>query len=246
MTRFSILSLSAVLALSAFAGETIDSIPYKVEYKWGFIQKTAGNGLVTLKNSGDTITATLSGQSVPWSGRLYTVTDTLKATVTHKDGQPVPQETVIYENGRYSKPLVTVNPDGSYNVQHTTLYKNIDGSGQLSASPETMEAVTITADMLGMFRYSREIDFSTMQPGQTVNVNISGEMPGQLSIEYLGQSTFMIGDRPIPAYQVKFDYAYQGKMSNYDVNCWIGVDQKFPIAFAADLLIGHVEMIWNP
>lgn len=246
MTRFSILAMSAVLALSAYASETIDSIPYKVEYKWGFIQKTAGHGLVTMKNSGDTITATLSGQSVPWGGRLYTVSDTLVATVSHKDGVAVPQETVIYENGRYSKPLVTVNPDGTYNVQHTTMYKNIDGKGLLNASPQTMEAVTITADMLGMFRYSREIDFSTMQPGQTIDVNIDGQMPGHLTIEYIGRSTFMVGERPIPVYQVKFDYSYQGKMSDYYVNCWIGVEEKFPVAFSADILIGHVEMVWEP
>lgn len=250
MKRSTLLSFCIAVASSAWCAApgavNIDSIPYKVEYKWGFIQKTAGYGSVKMKNSGDTISATLYGRSIPWGGRLYTVNDTLLATMDRKAGTDLPQETVIYENGRYTKPTVKVNPDGSYDISRTPLFRDIRGTGLLSASPQTMEAVTITADMLGMFRYSREIDFSKLSPGQKLTVNIVGDMPGRLELTFVGRSSFMIGNRPVDAWHVTFDYSYQGSMSNYDVNCWIGVEQRFPIAFSADLLIGHVEMVWNP
>ncbi len=49
-----------------------------------------------------------------------------------------------------------------FNASNPANYKNIKDQGYLNADGQTMEAVTVTADMLGLFYYFYEIDFDSM------------------------------------------------------------------------------------
>ena len=44
-----------------------------MNYHWGFISKTAGEGTVVTRESGDTVSVSFSARSIPWGGRLYSV-----------------------------------------------------------------------------------------------------------------------------------------------------------------------------
>lgn len=245
---FTVIMLSAFACMPANAAATglSRTIPYKVIYKWGFITKDAGTGTVTLNNSGNTLNASLTGHSIPWGGRIYSVHDTITATVTHAAGSALPTENVIYENGIYTKPRVSTLPDGSISIERDDMFRSIRGAGTLSASPATMEAVTITADMLGLYKYADVIDYAKMQPGETTAINITGAMPGRAEIRYVGPATVEIGGASLNTWQIVFNYQYQGSMSSYPVNAWISVDYGFPVKLSADITIGHVEMIYDP
>lgn len=223
-----------------------DTIPYKFAYKWGFINKTAGHGNVIMKVSGDTIAATLNGHSIPWGGRVYGVNDTLVATVTKAEGNFVAEEKVLSENGVYTKPKVSVQPDGSIRVAQHPAWRNIYGKGTLNASPETMEAVTITSDMLALYRYGAVIDFSSLEPGKPVTINITGQNPGSVEITFVGPAPVNINGLQMAAWEIIFNYEYDGALSGYPVHAWLDTKTQIPLIISADIKIGHVEMIYDP
>ena len=98
------------------------------------------------------------------------------------------KETVTYENGWYLKPKVTEYRSGNFVPSDPANYKNIKGGGELDASANTMEAIHIMGDMLGMFYYSHEIDFESMKPGSTLTIPIAveGSNPEKVVVTYKG------------------------------------------------------------
>lgn len=165
MRKFLLFLVSAAAILPAGAqSDTLsaDTLHYRMNYHWGYISKTAGEGTVVTRESGDTVSVSFSARSIPWGGRLYSVKDSLVATLK---SAPSLSEDVIYENGTYAKPTVSVGPDGVLNVQRNYPYRNIMGKGSLSASDATMQAIMITADMLSLFKWGSVFDFDSMHPG---------------------------------------------------------------------------------
>lgn len=148
-----LVSAAAILPAGAQSDTlSADTLHYRMNYHWGYISKTAGEGTVVTRESGDTVSVSFSARSIPWGGRLYSVKDSLVATLK---SAPSLSEDVIYENGTYAKPTVSVGPDGVLNVQRNYPYRNIMGKGSLSASDATMQAIMITADMLSLFNGAR-------------------------------------------------------------------------------------------
>ena len=128
---------------------------YNVHYHWGLIDVNIAHGVLTMQTEGNRFVATLDGNSIPWNGRVYCVSDTLVATMT--PGAGLSREHVDYINGWYMKPKVMLYRSGRFDPDLPSNYRSINGQGTLSASGETMEAITITADMRGLFYYFREI-----------------------------------------------------------------------------------------
>ncbi|MDE6022071.1 MAG: DUF3108 domain-containing protein, partial [Muribaculaceae bacterium] len=102
----------------------------------------------------------------------------------------------------------------------------------------TMEAVTVTADMLGMFYYFHEIDFASMSPGQQITIPISGGYSQSVTVTYNGPSNF----GGYSTYSVSFEYSYQGAPTGYEVQAQVDQSSRIPVLLSADLAIGHVEM----
>lgn len=220
-------------------------INYKVRYHWGFINLDIAHGTVTLKTDGDEFLGTLNGRSIPWRGRVYSVSDTLRAEMS--PAADLIRETVKYINGWYRKPLADMYHSDSYNPNDPANYKNIKGEGCLSASPETIEAVTVTADMLGLFYYFRQLDFEAMEDGHIVAIPITGEngKPGKVVVTYNGRSEYTIGNTVYPVYDVVFEYSYKGRMSGYSVNSKVDTSSRVPLVISASLPAGDVEMIYQ-
>ncbi len=218
---------------------------YNVHYHWGIIDVMIGHGKVTLSSSGNQFNGTLDGNSIPWDGRVFCVSDTLQATMT--PASPVSHETVTYENGWYMKPKTSVYRSGAYDPQNPANYKNIKGQGTLNADGETMEAITVTADMLGMFYYYHEIDFESMTPGQqiTIPITVEGGVNQQVVVTYKGKSSYNASGTTYPTYSTTFEYSYNGSMSGYPVKAEVSVTDRIPVLLSASLPIGHVEMIYD-
>lgn len=241
MKKTILLLLSFIAALTGMAQVQIpyQEIPYNVHYHWGLVNVNIGHGKVTLSSQGDRFNATLDGNTIPWEGRIFCVSDTLNATMT--SGSPYSRETVNYENGWYLKPKVMEYRSDGFSASNPANYKNIQGQGNLDADADTMEAVTVTADMLGMFYYFHEIDFAGMSPGQQVTIPITGGYAQSVTVTYNGESNY----GGYSTYSVAFEYTYHGASSGYPVYAQVDRTTRIPVLLSAELAIGHVEMIYE-
>ena len=248
MKRFVLLS---VILFCVLIGKAQLSVPYtelnyNVHYHWGMIDVTIAHGLMTMQTDGNRFVATLDGNSIPWNGRVFCVSDTLIATMT--PGAGLSREHVDYINGWYMKPKVSLYRSGGFNPMLLSNYRNIKGQGTLSASNETMEAIAITADMLGLFYYFKEIDFERLAVGQQIVIPVSmlGAPNEKVVITYNGKSYFATDFGSYSTYSVTFEYSYQGKMSGYAVDAQVSSYDRIPVSISACLPIGKVEMIYHP
>lgn len=235
--------------LAAIPGHALEIAPtrlnYNVHYHWGLIDVMIAHGTVGMQTEGETFRATLDGNSIPWNGRVFCVSDTLHAVMS--PGPGLSRETVTYENGWYLKPKVMEFRSGGFNPDNPSNYKNIKGQGELNASGETMEAITVTADMLGLFYYFKEIDFGSMQEGQSITIPIAveGGEPQRVVVTYKGKSSVNASGIDYQTYSTVFEYSYRGAMSGYPVEAQVSVDERIPVTISASLPVGHVEMIYH-
>lgn len=218
---------------------------YNVHYHWGLIDVMIAHGVATVQTDGNRFTATLDGNSIPWNGRVFCISDTLRTTMSPGSGLSI--EKVDYINGWYMKPKTSVYRSNSFNPNDASNYKNIKGNGQLDASSNTMEAITVTADMLALYYYFREMDFENMQDGAEVTIPFTGEngRADKVVITYEGKSQFKPDDTLYHTYAVRFEYSYDGEMSGYPVDCQVAADSRIPLLFSASLPVGKVEMIYH-
>lgn len=241
MKRFTFPLLALAVAFSASAEISLpeETLQYDVCYHCGFIKISAGEADVNLTLDNNNFTATMNGQTEPIGDRVYAISDTLCATMLPTNG--LSKEVVSYENGWYTKPKADTIDGSVIEFSNPTDYKNINGNGDLSTSSETMEAVTISTDMLGLFYYFQQIDFTAMKPGESIDMAIT--LPDgdeqQVNIVYEGLDNYNGSD----TYRLKFAYSYHGVMSNYPVTAQIDMNSRLPLLFSADLKIGRVELI---
>lgn len=213
---------------------------YNVHYHWGVIDVMIGHGVLTVQEEGGNFTGTLDGNSIPWNGRVFCISDTIRANVTPTS------ETVEYVNGWYMKPKVTVYRSNSFNPANPANYKNIKGEGTLNADADTMEAVSIMANMTSLCYYFKEIDFASMSEGAQVAIPISGPDGNEkVVITYKGKSTVKADNIDYHAYSVEFEYTYHGSPSGYTVSADVAADSRIPLRFAASLPIGRVMMEYH-
>lgn len=215
-------------------------IPYNVNYHWGIIDVMIARGIVTVESDGYNFNGTLDGTSIPWEGHIICVSDTLSANMNGLN------ETVEYQNGWYRRPPVSLFRSASYNPDDPAYYKNIAGQGEYSASHDSMEAITVTSDMLGMYYYAHAIEFENLKPGERVIVRIEGPYSKELLITYNGQDIYSVNGDNYPTYNCTFEYGYEGTMSGYPVECKIGATDRIPMYLSASLPVGRVEMLYTP
>ncbi len=239
MKKTFLLLFAFVAALTGMAQVQIpyQELSYNVHYHFGLVDVNIGHGKVTLSSQGNQYNATLDGNTIPWEGRIFCVSDTLNATMT--PGSPLSRERVDYENGWYLKPKVMEYRNDGFVASNPASYKKIQGQGYLDAVARIMKAVTVTADMLGMFYYFHEIDFSSMSPGQQITIPIVGGYSPSATVTYNGVSSFA----GCPTYSVTFEYSYEGASTGYPVQAQVDQGSRIPLLLSAELAIGHVEMI---
>ncbi|MDE6428698.1 MAG: hypothetical protein K2K59_07060, partial [Muribaculaceae bacterium] len=118
------------LAASAQVSIPYQEIPYDVHYHWGLIDVMIAHGRATIQSDGQNFSATLDGNSIPWEGRVFCVSDTLNALMTPQASGPA-REQVTYQNGWYLKPKVTVFNSGNFHPDDSANFRNIHGQGAL-------------------------------------------------------------------------------------------------------------------
>ena len=243
-----IIALLTVICAIQLAGaqENIPrrEIKYNVKYHWGFVDVMIARGNVVVQSDANGFSGTLDGTSIPWEGRIICVSDTLRATF---DGTaPNITENVSYQSGWYRHPSVSQFQSSGYNPDDPAEYKSIAGGGTYDASHDSMEAITVTSDMLGIYYLANVIDFESLQPGAKLSFPINGKYSNRVDITYQGKGTYTADGDTYPTYNITFQYAYGGSMSGYDVDCQISVTDRIPVYLGASLPLGKVEMLYQP
>ena len=230
--------------LFAKAGVTIPytESPYNVNYPWGIIDVMIAHGFVKIQSDGEKFHGTLDGTSIPWEGHIILVSDTLNFNILPGNG--ISKEKVAYQSGWYRHPKVSYFHSSGYNSADPAIYKNIAGGGEYNASKSSMEAITVTSDMLGMFYYAKEINFAGMQPGQHVVIPIDGKYAQEVVVTYEGNGTYTAEGKTYNTYNCRFEYTYGGQLSGYQVEMKIGQDNRLPLYISASLPVGRVEMLY--
>lgn len=236
------LAVAGAIGLSAWSAEPV-VINYKVNYQVAFIMKEVARGTVELQSEGPEFSASLNGRSIPWGGRVYEVSDTLRISVVPGSGPAYMRLRETARSGWYFKPLESRLRDGSFNRADPANYRNTAGQGQLSCSPLTIEAVGISTDMLGMFYVFRELDFSALEPGQQLAIPVGKPDGGEqyAYVTYTGLSEC----GGIPAYGVVCEFSYDGERSSYPVTCQVDSDTRLILSMSAHLDIGRMEMVMD-
>lgn len=236
------------LSLMSRAGVTIPhtEIPYNVNYHWGIIDVMIANGTVKIESDGTNFRGTLDGVSIPWEGRIILVSDTLQTQMLPAEG--VSKESVVYQSGWYRRPKANYYRSKNYDSANPEYFKNLAGEGNYNASHDTMEAIAVTSDMIGMFYYAQELDFKSMAPGDKVTIPISGEAAKakEVVVTYLGEGNYNVDNKNYPTHDIEFEYTYEGSLSGYQVHMKVGEENPIPMFISASLPVGKVEMLYNP
>lgn len=216
-----------------FGPETYDCY---IDWKWGFIDMTAAHAHINVQCQNGNFFGTMDGSSIPWEGRVFTVSDTLRCSVT-------PEKACIsYINGWYSKP----KEGQPANFNNPASFHTLMGQGTLSASDATMEAVRITANMLNMFYYSRALDLNGSDEA-IYHIPLEGPNGEQntLRISFKGRGPSRANPNYSDVYYAVLDYTIDGEYTGYPVSCEIDASSRIPVYFASNIKIGHVEMNIN-
>lgn len=238
--------LSCMAFITTKAGVPISNteIPYNVNYHWGIIDVNIAHGTVKYECDGTNFHGTLDGVSIPWEGHVILVSDTLETQML--PGDKYSTEKIDYQSGWYRRPKAKYFRSADYDASNPECYKNIAGGGKYDASNASMEAITITSDMIGMYYYAHEIDFESLEPNQQFTIPIQGVYAQEVKVTYLGKGNYEIENTTYPTYNIMFEYNYNGKMSGYPVQMRIRTTDRLPIFLSASIPVGKVEMIYNP
>ena len=241
---FFVLSLLSFISSKAAVNIPFTEVPYDVNYHWGIINVNIAHGTVKYSCDGTNFHGTLDGVSIPWEGHVILVSDTLQAQMMPGDKYSV--EKVDYQSGWYRRPKAKYFRSNNYDSSNPDNYKNIAGKGSYDASNNSMEAITITSDMLGMYYFAKELDFNSMQPNEKITLPIAGVYAQEVSVTFLGKGTYEVENKIYQTYNIMFEYNYKGKMSGYPVQMRIDQTSRIPVFLSASIPVGRIEMIYNP
>lgn len=238
-----------ILGLSHAYAFTFDSetLSYRVTYKWGLIQKVAGDASVTLKKVPDGYNAVLTARTRPWADPIFSVRDTLTGHMLPESMLPTLYDKNTHEGGSYRHDLIRYTYRNDMAYASVERYKR-NKKGVITRSDSTMSAKIPAVDMLSVYYYVRRLPFESMQPGDVNRSNIfSGAKIETLSITYCGKKVVKLDDCKWECYEIHFNFSSE-RMNNSSapMKAWIRTDgTRIPVKLEGELPIGKIQVLWN-
>lgn len=250
MKRISItLTLVALAVAAAFGrGFTDESLPYRINYKWGLINKQAGRATLTLKAHDDHYATLLTAASEPWADRIYMVRDTLRGLIDREGFRSTYYEKIAHEGGEDKHDVVrfVYNDDGTVTG---LCERRVAKKGKVVKDERRrLDAEGVTVDMLSAYYYMRSLPYENWRPGHTLTVNIfSGKRKELLAIKYHGLETVSVKKRNYRCYHITFIFTSDGaKKTSDDMDAWISADdRRIPIKLEGKLPVGKVHCLYD-
>lgn len=251
MKKFLLSCIALLLSISGIlASETPqETLRYKVLYKWGLIQKQAGNATITLTRIPDGYKACLYARSEPWADHFYKLRDTLYTSMRPTDMTPTRYERVSNENGRYTHDVVKFTRHADSVKGESTRLRRPKNSNQTIKTVTKLSAEGVAVDFLSSFYYLRKIDFDSFIQNQSVSLNIfSGKKKEILTITYIKKENVKIDNKIYPAIKLVFRFTSNGRIeSSSPLEAWISDDaQRIPLKVVGQLKIGKIQCFYIP
>lgn len=233
------LSVPAVLRAWTVPDETLR---YEVRFKWGFIDANAGVAELSTYNIPGTnqFRATLTGKSVDLLGHYYAAGDTIIGTLMSDTVQSVYTEHLSKSAGEFA--IQTITYPGAGNNGEGCVVKTLPG-GRVLRERISHYGGGVTVDLLGVFYYIRQLDYSKMPPGQMVRVNIfSGTDAETLQVHYKGTAAADCCGASVAAYNVSLTFSNNsGNSAPSQMDVLISTDDsRIPISVTGSLKVGHI------
>lgn len=216
---------------------------YVITYKWGVVQKDAGQATLSLRNAGGKYHVTLTARTLPWADKVFQVRDTLRATILPDPFRPLRYEKITHEGGKYSRDIIDFTYSGPKTTAHVNRLKVRDGKQKRSA--KSFVATQEAFDMLSIFYYLRTVNYSTIAKGHSIRkIIFSGSKSETITIRNLGRETIrMRNGTKTEAYHIRFNFTSDGgKKSSDDMDTWISATAPYiPYRLEGNLPVGKVK-----
>lgn len=248
--------LTLSLFLASFAVMTLmaqplhtETVNYDVMFKWGLINKKAGNVSISLSDAGDKYHSLLTGASASWADKIFKVRDTLSGRMTKKDMTPLYYEKISHEGGKHKHDIVTYNYSVPGIVKADCIRRAFDKDGKMTLDERReLEAKGSAIDMLTSFYYMRSLPYEKMVAGQKVSVDIfSGKRKEILTIHFNGLRSIKIGKNTFPSYYITFTFTSKGgEKTSDDMEAWISTEaDRIPLRLEGKLPVGKVQCFYT-
>lgn len=224
-----------------------ESLRYNVMFKWGLINKKAGQAVLTLHRGPESYHTQLTAASEPWADRFYRVRDTLNGRMEYAGMRPLFYEKIAHEGKEVKHDQVHYDYSTPGNVIGRCTRREWKEGRQTVDETREMEAENSAVDMLTSFYYMRSMPFAEMQPGDSRSVAIfSGKRKETLTIRYVGLDNVKIGKNYHQTYHVKFTFTSKGgAKTSDDMDAWIGTgSQRIPLKMEGKLPVGKVQCFY--
>lgn len=255
---FSLILLFCLSFGTAFAANTDrsysslepESLHYNVMFKWGLINKKAGQATLTLNaGANGQYDSQLVAASESWADRFYRLRDTLNGRMDLRESiKPIFYEKIAHEGNEYKHDYVSYDysTPGTV-VGHCT--RKVVKKGELAVDEtREMEAQERAVDMLTSFYYMRTLPFSQMNPGDERKIDIfSGKQKEILTIKYIGEDVVRIDDVDYNTYHIRFTFTRKGgTKTSDDMDAWISTSEhRIPLKMEGKLPVGKVRCFYD-
>lgn len=224
-----------------------ETLRYNIMYKWGLINKKAGTVTLTTTPRGDTFNALLTGATAKWADRFFMVRDTLKGTIAQGTFLPSYYEKISNEGGDFEHNILRYTRAGNTTTADVDVTRRRKKDTETRHETKQLTATGVTIDMLASYYYMRQIDYASMQPGETVKVNVfSGKQKELLTIHYDGLKDVEVDGTRHRCYHITFTFTSRGgKKSSDNMDAWISTDgRRIPLLLEGKLPVGKVRAVY--
>lgn len=241
---FAIISLVLCFILSVSASET-EKLKYVVTYKWGLIQKDAGDVEITKKPQGNGYELKLVASTKPWADKIYKLRDTLVSITEQEHYKPIHYTYIAHEKNKYRKDDIKFSYSGNMVKGQSQKYKE-NKKGEVEHTSHNLEGTFPAYDMLSVYFFLRDIDYASLKPGESVKATIfSGSKEEFLDVQCQGKEMVELRDKSThEAWHITFKFTQKGgTKSSDDINCWISTKAPhIPLLIIGNLPIGQVRV----
>lgn len=225
-----------------------ETLHYVITYKWGLINKEAGDATLTMQTSGTESSLTLTARTRPWADKVFAVRDTLLSIADSHTLQPLRYVKSAHEGGRFSRDEIIFSRKGNH-VEGEARRLRVGKKGERSENSLRLKAEGATFDMLSVFYYLRRLDYAALGKGMAETVNIfSGKQTERLTIRCEGKTRLKLRDGTYrEAWHIRFRFTGGGgRKSSDDIDAWISTDPRhIPLQLIGNLPIGQVRVYLN-
>ncbi|MCH5227217.1 MAG: DUF3108 domain-containing protein [Muribaculaceae bacterium] len=249
MKRLFLATLLIASIWGVIYGASNEDFKYTVSYKWGLIQKDAGDVKISKRLGPNGYELRMVASTKPWADRIYRVRDTLISHTLRDKYRPIQYSIIANEKNRYKRDDITYTYSGNTVKGHVEKFRE-QKDGSITHEKLELEGAYPVYDMLSIYFYLREIDYGSLKPGETVKTTIfSGDKVEQLHVQAVGKEMVKMKDKTDKeAWHIVFKFTQQGgKKSSDDINCWISTDgTSTPLLIVGNLPIGQIRVTHEP